>query len=90
MGEARRRRLADQAAVAGWRSPSGLTWEQIEQLAAEDPGDRQDRQAHGIPYEADWRDPEQVCRNGCGLPYAEIVAGKIRGCTGGRGDERDG
>lgn len=67
---------------ADGRYLSGLTFAEIEQLAAEDPGDREDREAHGIPYEADHRDPEEKCRNGCGLSYMDVVAGKIRVCRG--------
>lgn len=59
-----------------------MTFEEMERLASEDPGDRQDREAHGFTYEDDWRDASLLCRNGCGLSYPEIVAGKIRRCEG--------
>jgi len=53
-----------------------------EQIASEDPDDRADREAHGFTFDDDWKDETLLCRNGCGLPYIEIVAGKIRTCTG--------
>lgn len=88
MGEAKRRReaIAARTPAPEWRSESGLTFTEIERIASEDPDDRQCREAHGIPYEADWRDPAEVCRNGCGQPYSEIVVGKIRKCSAVRGD----
>ena len=69
---------------------SGLSWAEIDaRLMSEDPGDRADRKAHGFGYDDDWQDDTLLCRNGCGLSYPEIVAGKIRGCrasgTAGRG-----
>ena len=64
-----------------WRSESGLTHEEIEQVMSEDPGDRLDREAHGFTYDDSWRDPTVYCRNGCGLRYEDVVAGKIRKCT---------
>lgn len=66
---------------ADGRYLSGLTFAEIERLASEDPDDRGCREAHGIPYEADWRNPSEVCRNGCGLSYNDIVCGKVRVCT---------
>lgn len=81
MGEAKRRR-ALAGPVGEVVAASGLTFAEIERLAAEDPDDRLCREAHGIPYEADWQDPAEACRNGCGLPYEEIVCGKIRQCRG--------
>lgn len=87
MGEAKRRREA--AARRGPAPehvyPSGLTFTEIELLASEDPDDRAIREAHGIPYEADFQDPAEACRIGCGLPYSEISAGKIRKCSAVRG-----
>ena len=52
-----------------------LYWEMLE---GEDPDDRAIREAHGISY----TDPVEgtVCRNGCGLTYQEISAGKMRSC----------
>jgi hypothetical protein len=81
VGEAKRRREAEAArAATESRHPSGLTFAEIEQIASEDPDDRADRLAHGIPYEARHDDPAEFCRNGCGLSYSDIVAGKIRLC----------
>lgn len=57
-----------------------LTWEEIDRLMGEDPGDRLDREAHGFAYEDDFEDRTLLCRNGCGLSYFEIVCGKIRLC----------
>ena len=52
-----------------------LYWEMLE---GEDPDDRAIREAHGIGY----TDPLEgtACRNGCGLSYEDISAGKIHGC----------
>ena len=52
-----------------------LYWKMLE---GEDPDDRAIREAHGIGY----TDPLEgtVCRNGCGLSYGDISAGKIREC----------
>jgi len=52
----------------------------FELVASEDPGDRLDREAHGFTYDDDWREPAVYCRNGCGLRYEDVVAGKIREC----------
>lgn len=52
----------------------------IERIASEDPDDRSDREAHGFTYEDNWQDLSITCRNGCGLTYEEVVAGKIRTC----------
>jgi len=59
-----------------------LTWQEIEELAAEDPDDRRIRLAHGFTGADDWRDRTLLCRNGCGLPYEEVVVGKVRKCLG--------
>ncbi len=59
-----------------------LTFAEIEALAAEDPDDRQIRLAHGFYRSDDWQDGTLLCRNGCGLPYSEVVAGKVRRCLG--------
>ena len=55
--------------------PERLYWEMLE---GEDPDDRAIREAHGIGY----TEPVEgtVCRNGCGLAYEDISAGKIREC----------
>ena len=34
----------------------GMSWDEIERLASEDPDDRADREAHGFSYEDDWQD----------------------------------
>lgn len=54
--------------------------EWCEMLEGEDPDDRAIREAHGIGYDEPF--DGTVCRNGCGLSYAEISAGKIRECRG--------
>ncbi|MFI7073487.1 hypothetical protein [Micromonospora sediminicola] len=59
-----------------------LTPAEIEGIAAEDPDDRQIRFAHGFYRDDDWQDSTLLCRNGCGLPYSEVVAGKVRRCLG--------
>lgn len=59
-----------------------LTWHEIEELAAEDPDDRRIRLAHGFTGADDWRDRALLCRNGCGLPYDDVMSGKIRQCLG--------
>ena len=58
--------------------PENLYWEMLE---GEDPDDRAIREAHGIGY----TDPLEgtMCRNGCGLAYEDISAGKIRECRNG-------
>lgn len=65
--------------------PERLYWEMLE---GEDPDDRAIREAHGIGY----TDPLEgtVCRNGCGLTYEEISAGKVRECEArsGNGEQR--
>jgi len=53
----------------------------------EEPDDRLDRLAHGFTRDDDWQDDSVLCRNGCGLPYSEVVAGKVRKCLG---PDRDG
>lgn len=53
--------------------------EWCEMLEGEDPDDRAIREAHGIGY----REPHTAdvkCRNGCGLSYVELSAGKVREC----------
>jgi hypothetical protein len=55
-----------------------LYWEMLE---GEDPDDRAIREAHGIGYAAPLEGT--VCRNGCGLAYEDISAGKIRECAAG-------
>ena len=50
---------------------------------AEDYDDRADREAHGFTYEDTWT-AAVLCRNGCGLTYSEVVAGKVRYCSAGR------
>ncbi len=70
-----------------WRSVSGLTYDEIELLASEDPDDRENRLAHGFTLEDDFDDDRLLCRNGCGFSYPEIVAAKIGECLfEGRGD----
>lgn len=59
-----------------------LTWQEIEDIAAEDPDDRQIRLAHGFYRPDDWKHDALLCRNGCGLPHGEVIAGKIRRCLG--------
>jgi hypothetical protein len=63
--------------------PERLYWEMLE---GEDPDDRAIREAHGIGY----TDPigGTACRNGCGLAYSDISAGKIRECTAADGEQR--
>lgn len=51
----------------------------------EDPDDRAIREAHGFAYEDDWQDRSLLCRNGCGLTYPDISAGKIRECSAAAG-----
>lgn len=81
MGEAKRRRAAEAAATKEvWRSRSGLTWAEIEEIASEDPDDRAIRIAHGFTYD-DWSDRSTLCRNGCGETYDEIAGGKMRACS---------
>ena len=58
-----------------------MDFAEMEEIMSEDPGDRADRLAHGFTYEDDWQDESLLCRNGCGLPYPEVVAGKIRNCN---------
>ena len=68
------------APVKPHRYPSGLTLAEIEEIASEDPGDREDRLAHGFGRD----DPyDSACPHGCGLTYDEVVSGKIRSCTAG-------
>ena len=77
MGEAKRRRSEAAITTEPHRYPSGLTFAEIEELASEDPDDREVRLAHGFGRDdAD----EAPCRNGCGLLYSDVVAGKIRRC----------
>ena len=59
-----------------------LTRAEIEEIAAEDPDDRQIRLAHGFYRDDHWQNGALLCRNGCGLPYSEVVAGKVRRCLG--------
>jgi hypothetical protein len=58
-----------------------LSFAEMERIASEDPDDRLDRIAHGFLYDDNYRDESLKCRNGCGLTYMEVVAGKIRECT---------
>lgn len=56
-------------------------WREIEEIACEDPDDRQIRLAHGFSFkDDDLEDPSLVCRNGCGLSYNDIIGCKIRIC----------
>lgn len=57
-----------------------LSWEQIEEIAGEDPDDRAIRIAHGFSPQDDWQDDTLLCRNGCGISYEYISAHKIREC----------
>jgi hypothetical protein len=59
-----------------------VNYDEAERLGSEDYDDVLDREAHGFTYEDDWQDESLLCRNGCGLSYREIVAGKIRNCPG--------
>jgi hypothetical protein len=68
---------------AGWRQERLGEWMDGD----EEPDDRLDRLAHGFTRDDDWQDDSVLCRNGCGLPYGEVVAGKVRKC---RGSERGG
>lgn len=77
MGEARRRRAAQQQPPSG----AGLTFEEIDRLMGEDPDDRAIREAHGFGYEDDWQDRSLLCRNGCGATYYDIAARKMRQCA---------
>lgn len=54
-----------------------LSWEEVEEMASEDPDDRLIRLAHGFPFGAD---EAAVCVR-CGLTYFEISGGKIRRCS---------
>jgi len=65
-----------------WRSESGLTHEEIEQVMSEDPDDRAIREAHGFTYEDDFEDRSLLCRNGCGETYYEIAVCKMHKCPG--------
>jgi hypothetical protein len=87
MGEAKRRRARERATEAERTAEAearAAHWAWMERIASEDPDDRADREAHGFSYDDDWQDPAMVCRNGCGLPYREVVAGKIRTCLAAR------
>jgi len=76
MGEAKRRRAyAVASPPPGHVYPSGLTWPQIEEIAAEDPDDREIRLHHGFAID----DTDDVlCPPGCGNTYGEVIGGKIR------------
>ena len=74
--------LSDPATRTNVAVALGLSWEEIERLAGEDPGDRAIREAHGFSYEDDFEDRALLCRNGCGETYFDIAAGKIRECRG--------
>lgn len=65
-----------------WRSESGLTHKEIEQVMSEDPDDRAIREAHGFTYDDDFEDRSLLCRNGCGETYYEIAVCKMRKCPG--------
>jgi hypothetical protein len=60
-----------------------LSFEEWERVISEDPDDRDDRLAHGFTYDDYYQDTSLMCRNGCGLSYYEIVAGKMRECARG-------
>lgn len=60
-----------------------MNFAEFERIASEDPDDRADREAHRFTYEDHWQDLSILCRNGCGLTYEEVVAGKIRICRRG-------
>jgi hypothetical protein len=57
-----------------------LTWDEIDDILAEDPDDREIREAHGFTRDDDWQDLSLLCRNGCGETYYEIAVAKIRKC----------
>lgn len=85
MGEARRRRaheLANRPALDAVLELARARQAESEEIASEDQGDRADREAHGFTYDDDWTDGTLLCRNGCGLSYPKVVAGKIRQCRG--------
>lgn len=50
----------------------------FEIIITRDPEDHAIDVAHGFP--AGHNDYDELCRNGCGLPYGEIVAGKAMRC----------
>ena len=75
MGEAKRRR--EHALAHAAEQPARTPWVDD----GEDGDDRTDRLAHGFTLDDNWQDPTVLCRNGCGLPYGEVVAGKIRDCS---------
>lgn len=72
--------LSDPATRANVEAAMGLSWEEIERLASEDPDDRAIREAHGFSYDDDYEDRSLLCRNGGGETYFDIAAGKIREC----------
>jgi hypothetical protein len=59
-----------------------LSQAEIDRLMAEDPDDREIREAHGFTWDDNWQDDSLLCRNGCGLSYPDITSGKIRECRG--------
>jgi hypothetical protein len=83
VGEAKRRRAYELAHAAETvRATNAAKAHQvwIDEVCAEDPGDRADRLAHGFSFDDDIDDPSVVCRNGCGLTYEVVIAGKIELC----------
>jgi hypothetical protein len=76
VGEAKRRKATMAAAPSEPHVyPSGLTWAEVEEIASEDPDDREIRLHHGF----DRDDPDDVlCPRGCGLTYGGVIAGKVR------------
>lgn len=84
VGEARRRRERQKETVEAERLAAEryrANWDEIERIASEDPDDRSIREAHGLSWDDDWNNPEQLCRNGCGETYHDIVSGKMRTCS---------
>jgi hypothetical protein len=84
MGAAKRRRDYERAyaeEIAADLEERRAEYARIEELASEDPDDREDRLAHGFTLDDDWRDAALVCRNGCGTTYEDVVTGKMRRCS---------
>jgi hypothetical protein len=60
------------------QAPDSLgTWEEIEEIAGEDPDDRAIRIAHGFHLDA----PLESACGACGRTYDDVSSGKIRQCT---------
>jgi hypothetical protein len=77
VGEAKRRREAEarHGPMPPHVFPSGLTWAQIEEIASEDPDDREIRLSHGFGRD----DPDdRMCPRGCGWIYGDVTASKMR------------